>query len=116
MPLGLFICVAFRGLNVQRPKGQTRWDCHLALIALEMLPVFPVNILPRELFAENHLLAAFPQCDPKGYLQLQLVIIFVPIHLFHLQVFFLEYEESSCRYYTIFPSFFPVFSTIFELF
>ena len=27
------------------------------------------------------------QCDPKGHLHLKLVIIFVPIHLHHLQTF-----------------------------
>ena len=84
---GLFICVAFLGLDIQCPEGQTRWNGHLALTALEMFLILPVNLFPRELLAEDYPPVILTQCDPKGHLHLKLVIIFVPIHLHHLQTF-----------------------------
>ena len=63
---GLFICVAFLGLDVQCPEGQTRWNGHLALTAFEMFLILPVNLFPRELLAEDYPPVILTQCDPKG--------------------------------------------------
>ena len=53
-----------------RLEGQTRWNGNLALTALEMFPILPVNLFPRELLAENHPPVILPQCDTKWHLQL----------------------------------------------
>ncbi len=113
---GLFICVAFLGLDVQCPEGQARWNGHLALTAFEMFLILPVNFFPRELLAEDYPPVILTQRDTKGQLHLKLVIIFVPIHLHHLQTFSFRTYESACRHYTMFPLFFLVFSRVSELF
>ncbi|MCI6569262.1 MAG: hypothetical protein MSF32_10270, partial [Dysosmobacter sp.] len=74
------------------------------------------------LLAEDYPPVILTQCDPKGHLHLKLVIIFVPIHLHHLQTFslpanfFFQTSESLCRYFTALPLFFLVFSMVSELF
>ena len=60
---GLFICVAFLGLDVQCPEGQARWNGHLALTAFEMLLIFPINIFPWELLGQYRIMENMPKCD-----------------------------------------------------
>ena len=63
---GLFICVAFLGLDVQCPEGQARWNGHLALTAFEMFLILPVNLFPRELLAEDYPPVILTHVPPKG--------------------------------------------------
>ena len=63
---GLFICVAFLGLDVQCREGQARWNGHLALTAFEMFLILPVNLFPRELLAEDYPPVILTHVTPKG--------------------------------------------------